>query len=227
MKPTGYQNLITRPKRPKYLRALRETGKRGYVVVTCSLLALVIAFLSWVIPSPPLKGFFQWAFIILAVLIGGVLVVSTIIYIVRFLRYISKLEKKIMRIRSIFLAYSGVEDAEPWGEIAYSVDGIADEQGTVNLVIDLSSDTSINPGAILDVVVNATGDVWGTVKVKRVAEQRAWAVPIDRKNPDFWETLEDRMKSNPSAPDGVHLEPFLPAEVRGLLLLDNKERKGV
>jgi len=122
-------------------------------------MCLTLALLGWVIASPPLKGFSRWGIIILVILFGGVLVVSPVIYGVRFLRYVSQLQKRVLRIRGILLAYSGVEDAEPWSEIKYPVDGIADGQGTVNLTIDLFSHTHINPAAILDVVVNVTGAV--------------------------------------------------------------------
>lgn len=63
--------------------------------------------------------------------------------------------------------------------------------------------------------------------MNRVVEQQAWAVPINGGNPDFCESLEDRMKSKRSAPAGVHLGPFLPAEVRDLFLLHSKEKRGV
>ena len=225
MNSGGYQNLIIRPRRPKFLEAIRETGKWSHVAVTSSLLAFIIAVLSWVVPSPPLKGFFQWSFVVVLLLFAVILFVSTVVYIVRVFRYVSHLERRILRIRRTFLAYSGVEDAEPWNELKYSLRGIVDWQGTVSLVIGLAGNPGLNPGALLDVVVSATGEVWGHVKVSRTVDEQAWAVPIDRKNPEFWESLEDRMKSDPSPPTGIHLEPFLPIAIRDLLLLDNRERK--
>ena len=41
-------------------------------------------------------------------------------------------------------------------------------------------------------------------------------MPTDRRNPDFWEQLEDRMATDPNPPANVNLELALPSELRSL-----------
>jgi hypothetical protein len=127
MDSRGYQKLIVKPKRPKYLEAMRGISRRSYVIVTSSFLALVIAILSWVIPSPPLKEFFRWLFIAILSLCVMILIASTVIYIIKMLRYVSRLEQKVLQIRGLFLAFSGIDDTEPGREIRYSISGITDQ----------------------------------------------------------------------------------------------------
>ncbi len=210
-------------KRPTYLEATRRISKRSYVIVTSSLLALVIAVLSWLIPSPPFREFLQWLFIAILSIFVLVLISSTVIYIIQMFQYVSRLEQKISQIRGSLLALSGIDDVEPGSELRYSIASITDEQGTVNLVVELAENPGLRQGSRLDVVVSVTGEVWGHVEVAHLVEKQAWAHPIDRRNPEFWERLEDRMKSDPSPPPGVHLEPTVPPEIRQLLYVVEHE----
>jgi hypothetical protein len=96
----------------------------------------------------------------------------------------------------------------------------------VNLIVELADNSGLRPDSLLDVVASATGEVWGYVKVSRVVDRQGWAYPIDRKNPEFWERLEDRMKSDPSPPPGIHMEPFVPPAIRELLsIFEHRERR--
>lgn len=227
MSSSDYQELFKKPKPPKFLETIRETSKWSYIAVTSSLLALIIAILSWVIPSPTLKSFFQWSLILIVIAVTVGFVISTTIYFIRILQYISRLEQKFLQIRRIFLTNSGIDDVEPGSDLKFSISGIADEQGTINLIISLTEKTGLRIGSLLDVVVTATQEVWGYVKVSRIVDGQAWAFPVDRRNPKFWERLEDQMKIDPSPPLGIHLEPLLPPEIRKFLHLNDKESEEI
>jgi hypothetical protein len=211
-----YQELISKPNRPKFLETFRLIGIRGYVVITSTFSALIIAILSWVIPSPPLKAFFQWLFLIITLIFVVFLIVTTAMYAIQLYKYMSGLENRLSQFRKIILAYSGI-DIESITDLKYNLNGIADYRGTVNLLIDLSDRNGLRRGSLLDVVVSTTGEIWGFVEVSRIIDRQAWAFPKDRRNPDFWDSLEGRMKRDPSPPPGIHLEPLLPTEIRQFL----------
>ena len=217
MSRNSLQNLFSIPKRPTYLESIRLTGKKSYIVITSALLALIISILSWIIPTPPIKIFFQWLILFLVVCIIIFLVIAIVIYIIQINKYLLRLETRILQIRKVILTYSGIVDIDSDIDLAYRISGIADQKGTVNLLIDLSDKFNLRQGSLLDVVVSATGDIWGFVEVCRIIDQKAWAIPKDRRNPEFWESLEDRMKVNPAPPPGIHLEPSIPIEIRKLL----------
>ena len=225
MNSSSYQKLIIRPERPRFLDAMRRISKLSYVIVTSSLLALAIAILSWVVPTPPLKEFFRWLFVAILALFAVIMLISIVIYFVQMFQYVSKLESKVLQVRKAFLVFSGIDDVKPGSEIKYHISGITDQQGTVNLIIAAADNSGLHLGSFLDVVASATGEVWGYVKISRIDNQQAWACPIDRKNPEFWERLEDRMKVDPSPPSGIHLEPLVPPAIRLLLPYIDRERK--
>jgi hypothetical protein len=98
---------------------------------------------------------------------------------------------------------------ESTDEFKYAILGIADHNGGVWLILELPSKTCVCMNSVLEVLVSASEEVWGIVRVTEVVGNKAWAEPIDRCNKEFWEALEDRMKTDPSPPRAVHLEPHV------------------
>jgi len=81
--------------------------------------------------------------------------------------------------------------------------GIADQHGTVHLLLELPATPETFMGMRLTVSTRADGALWGVVEITRVDGNLGYAAPVDRVNPDFWEDLELKMRRNPSPPEGV------------------------
>lgn len=96
--------------------------------------------------------------------------------------------------------------------IPMEVEGITNYDGTVALSFCSPQPGIIANGMRLDVVVKHSKEEWGTVEVVSDEEDAYLAIPFDRRNADFFESLEDRMKFDLSPPKGVVLVPTVPAE---------------
>jgi hypothetical protein len=211
--PFGIFKKISRPS----LRSdTNGVGRRIQSFFGSSILALFIAVLAWLVPSPELRAVLRF---ILALIFLAVLSIF-LEYIVKWVKYIQNLESIKEYLRIIFLANAGMNPHSEHESLIFEVTGISERSGTVCLVLPYSDE--IQDSSLLDVIVSATGDVWGTVQVIGISNDTAYAVPIDRKVPDFWESLEDRMKVDPSPPPGIHLGPYMEHQVREFFRLSTE-----
>jgi hypothetical protein len=216
MRSSDYKQIFVPSDKPKLFQAIRKMAWSIYIIISLPIIALVFSFLNWVIPSPPLTTVFQWLlFLIGIVIIVGVLI-SFILYIIDIYRYIGNLENNLIQVRKLFLASAGIG---PFGQnhgYIYSIVGIAENLGSVNMIIEFTESSGLRAGSVLDVITSATDEIWGSVRVSHFENDQVWLEPSDRRNHEFWEMLEDRMKTDQSPPKGVHLEPHLVKEVRDL-----------
>lgn len=83
------------------------------------------------------------------------------------------------------------------------VAGISEQHGTVHLLLGLPAAPETFMGMRLTVSPRADGAAWGVVEITRIDGNMGYAAPVNRVNPDFWEHLEERMRRDPSPPDGV------------------------
>jgi hypothetical protein len=85
-----------------------------------------------------------------------------------------------------------------------SLDSVGDNgQGTVRLALRQPAMNRLTIGATIEVVRRTNAQILGLAQVTSVNEDYAFAEPLDRMDPDFWEGLEDRMKRDYSAPVDV------------------------
>jgi hypothetical protein len=81
--------------------------------------------------------------------------------------------------------------------------GLKNNDGTVNLILEASFNDGIFPGDVLDVITEPGEERYGEVQVIQFNTDGCIVSPTNRINTTFWEKLEDRMKSDPSAPLNV------------------------
>lgn len=100
--------------------------------------------------------------------------------------------------------------------------GIIDRNGTVALRIAAGRTDGMVPELPLNVYDAVNSTLWGRVKVVEVNDAIAFCEPYDRNNPDFWGSLEDRMRTDTSPP-GVFLVREVPTNMIALVnrLLDH------
>jgi hypothetical protein len=80
------------------------------------------------------------------------------------------------------------------------IQGIRDERGTVHLEFPYGTNEGLGPGAVVEIVRQIGGERLGTVQVVQEFGGSCIARPIDRTASEFWEALEDRMRSDFSPP---------------------------
>ena len=217
MKATSNNDKSTNLSRPGFTLVMEDWAWKSWFFLTSSFFAVIIAILAWVFPSPDWRVFFKWLIVAIIIIFLGIFVLSLLVYCMRLSRYIHELEKKIVDIRRFILSSAGFDSTSLSGTLRYKIAGISNHQGTVNLLIRLPEHSGIKLDSYLDVIVSETDESWGVVQVAEITNSKARAVPYDRRNPSFWDSLEDRMKKDPSPPLGVHLEPFLSDEAKKIL----------
>ncbi len=95
--------------------------------------------------------------------------------------------------------------------------GLTNNSGTVNLILEASSSDGIYPEAMLDVVTEPGGERYGEVQVIQISNSGCTVSPTNRINTEFWERLEDRMKSDPSPPPNIVAKRQIPDEIMDFL----------
>jgi len=88
--------------------------------------------------------------------------------------------------------------------------GLTNNSGTVNLILGAGFSNGVSPGAMLDVVTDPAGEIYGEVQVVQISNSRCTVSPTNRINSKFWEKLEDRMKYDPSSPPNIVAKRQIP-----------------
>ena len=86
---------------------------------------------------------------------------------------------------------------------AVPIQEIRSKDGTVHLVFPHGTKSGLGKGMLIEVVRLTGGERLGTVRIVEAAEDWSLARPTDRIVPDFWDGLEDRMKSDFTPPAAV------------------------
>jgi hypothetical protein len=104
--------------------------------------------------------------------------------------------------------------------------GLKNNSGTVNLILEAGINDGVSPGMVLDVLTEPGEEKYGEVQVIQLDNGRCIVSPTNRINPKFWETLEDRMNTDPSPPPNIVAKFYVP---HGLLetleILRSKEKR--
>lgn len=194
--------LLGLPRRPALLATSVGAIKSSLILAGSPVAALIIAVGVWLSPSPSVATVVKygvWIPVAMVVFIVGK-------YLWGVYRYFVAIKASLLRLRTTVLMVADINDSGPRADFRFCISGIADQSGTVQLVLDHASSRSVRPGACLTVVATDTREEWGMVRVVQFVEGLARAEVIDRKRPEFWESLEDRMKTDPAPPKGFHLE---------------------
>ncbi len=214
-----YLSLLQKPRKPSFQESVLSSAKGARGFLGSPLLAFVIAILAFVVPNVEIRIMLQG----LLILVALSALASVGVYIRQWYQYIAELEHRVTMLRSIVLTRAGVDETAVDDDLKYSISAIANRDGTVCLVI---ADTSgLRVGSLLDVVVTNTREIWGSIEVSEKLDNGTLARPLDRANPEFWESLEDRMNTDPSPPPGIHLEPTMPPDLRRIIEAVPQERK--
>ena len=201
-KPRDYEELLSPPEPPRLASWIKHATRRNLILVGSPLVTFVLSVGVWTSPNPSVSLVFKLCLILPVLAIARV----AIGYGLALHRYDLEIRERHARLREIVLAAAGLRGAGNLADLRFAIRGIAEHEGTVQLVLDKAASV-LRSGVILAVVSSRTLDEWGTVEVLGAVEGLVRAAPVDRRRPEFWENLEDRMKTDPSPPEGFHLEP--------------------
>ncbi len=95
--------------------------------------------------------------------------------------------------------------------------GLIDKSGTVNLILEQGFSNGISQGMILNVVTDPGGEVFGEAQVTELNNRGCIVSPTNRINTEFWEKLEDRMRSDPSPPPNIVAKRQIPDGIMDFL----------
>ena len=95
--------------------------------------------------------------------------------------------------------------------------GLKNNSGTVNLILEAGVNDGVSLGVMLDVLTEPGGERYGEVQVIQLSNDGCIVSPTNRINAEFWEKLEDRMRSNPSAPLNVVAKLQIPDRITEFL----------
>ncbi len=90
--------------------------------------------------------------------------------------------------------------------------GIGSIDGSVGVSLLLGGQDGVMLGHRFTVFNTATQENWGVLEVSEIQETSCTCVVSDRINPEFWEGLEGRMRSDASPPHGVSIRRQIPIE---------------
>jgi len=214
-------DVLTEPERPDFGSSARRTIGRTYDLLGGGFGALAamaataaLTAVSLTVRNATIEAILRTAVLVVAGLLSFVVLLLFWSYALAWTDYVETLSQRHGMIRRSILAAAGMSAQSELKEYPSEIVGIRSREGEVNLLLPKSSGLLLD--SLLD-VVTVTGEVWGTVRVAELTDSEVWAIPDDRINPQFWQSLDDRAGRDPSAPRGVRIEPYLPIEVRSLL----------
>ncbi len=150
------QDVLRRPVRP----SIKETfaGTIGLIRRTLSspLLALAIAVAAWTFPDVHLQKIFRWGLAVVALAAMEVIIA----HIRQWWKYLRTQEELLRGVRSVILQNANIDD-DGAGSSKFTVIGLENDSGTVNLVISLPKKAGLKVGSRLAAIVSATDAVWG------------------------------------------------------------------
>jgi hypothetical protein len=211
---------FVRVPRPRLKEAILASSKGVFSFLRNPILALVLAVLAWFIRSPEVELLIQ--LLLLLVVLSVLYILFS--FVLSWVKYFRGLELANTQLRNAFFYQSGIGIDGIDDILQSQIRGIEEKDGTVVLVAGVKQKQSISIGAKLD-VVTSTGMVWGTLQAIEINRGSVKLLPIDRANVDFWEDLEDRMKTDPKPPSGIHLEPHIHPEIRRALGIKFQEEE--
>jgi hypothetical protein len=98
--------------------------------------------------------------------------------------------------------------------ITVQADGIGEREGSVVIRLAIGRDSGVNLGDRFLVANIATGKTWGSVDAVETEDASCLCSVSDRSEMteglEFWQGLEDRMRSDPSPPSGVSFSKYIP-----------------
>lgn len=98
-----------------------------------------------------------------------------------------------------------------------SILGLTNNSGTVNLILEAGSSNGISRETMLNVVTYPGAELYGEVQVIQISDSKCTASPTNRINSEFWEKLEDKMKSDPSPPPNIVAKRQIPDGIMDFL----------
>lgn len=214
-------SFLARMRKPT-LRALFRPLSIVLRLAAPSGVGLVVDILAWQFPKWRIP--YRWWWILCGLGFSVVFALGHLLWLWR--RHVGRLEATHDVLRKVILSSANV-DHTACDDPRYPIAGVSDRSGTgtVHLVLDRGDSLGLQLGSRLDVIATKIDEVWGTVVVCEESDHRLWVTPTDRAKPEFWEKLEDRMRSDPLPPSGFHLEPSMSSELRQILNLAMSERK--
>lgn len=207
-----YTQLFLASKKPSLLEAYLSYTHKLSLVLTSAIGSIIFCVIGIYVFSP--KFISILVALILFALVGVFIII--LIHLKNFENYTNQLTDKVYSLRNCLLFISNI-NPQLYDESPLQILGISDNLGSVNIVVKQPRSNWLKFGSLLDVMASASNDCWGSIKIVRTDDGRSFGDPIDRKNPVFWEDLEDRMRYDQSPPPSVYLEPHIPTEVREII----------
>ena len=206
------------PQKPSFLSKDSSPLVKTFKIISSWLFSLIIALLAWFFPNPDIRLICK---ILLATII--ILIIFYVIYFfISLFKYFGNLELIIKNIVfKILLSDSKIQNVADLNKLRFDIKSIKEKDGGVLIVYEDNMSCTID-GSILDMIFTATDEKWGTLVTTDSSGPLRTAKPINRIRPEFWENLEDRMKIDPTPPQGFHLEPFINNDLKTKLLNFNK-----
>ena len=122
------------------------------------------------------------------------------------------------------LAKKAIRDSTSHARTRIVSSGIFELDGSVAIRVEGGRAQGITNGTRFEVYEGTNDGLWGRVETVNARFDDCDCLPYDRENADFWEMLEDRMKSDTSPPANVYLVREVPeSEILDTIveLLDN------
>lgn len=108
------------------------------------------------------------------------------------------------RIIMVIIAKKAVRYSLAHATVPVECSGIFERDGEVVVRVQAGRVNSIVEGAQFKVYESTGNQLWGVVQVVDVRSSDCDCTVYDRANPEFWEGLERRMKSDTLAPSNVY-----------------------
>jgi hypothetical protein len=207
-----YLTILENPPRPPLMTSMF----RGARLIWAFLLSAVVALIGAVLQLMG-KTISGRVFLALAgVVIVGMLLLGVGLFVTSWCRYIREIRSAFDGLRRKLLIHAEWQEDAPGPALRVPMRSIAIDEttGTLRVILDVADGVGIRVGSRLALILTATNEVWGILLVNSVLTNYAWAVPYDRRKPDFWQWLEERAIADPSPPTGFHLEADIPDFLR-------------
>ena len=137
---------------------------------------------------------------------------ASIVLILAYIFIVAGIPKFVKEVR-VWITLKTVRNAVESQMGAVKASGITPVEDDVGIGLSVGLQDGVFPGQRFVVFNTANQEKWGVLEVSEVWDRSCVCSVSDRTNPEFWDNLDRRMRSDAASPQGVTIRREIPEEV--------------
>lgn len=124
--------------------------------------------------------------------------------------FLAKLSTRVLRNLLIGLTIYTLNQTAIQSRSTVEAIGIGSREGSIVIRLNLGTQTTDLLGIKFEILNSASKEKLGTLEVIEIEDTSCLCSVFDRINVEFWESLEERMRRDPSPPSGITISREFP-----------------